>query len=61
MTAAQSEIAIYNGRVRLGTVALKAGKHVAADSAGKRLGAFASRKIALAAVTAHAAKTKSIH
>jgi hypothetical protein len=37
---------------------MKAGKHAATDSAGRKLGAFASRRAALAAVSDAAAKTK---
>jgi hypothetical protein len=57
---AQADVAAYDGRRFLGAVAMKAGKHAATDSAGKKLGAFASRKAALAAVS-DAARLKTKH
>jgi hypothetical protein len=63
MTAtAQADVAVYSGRVCLGAVTIRAGKHVAADAEGKRLGAFTTRKSALAAVSDAASKAKpTIH
>jgi hypothetical protein len=60
MTAASSQpdISACDGRRYLGAVAMRAGKHVAVDAEGKRIGAFATRKIAFDAITARAAKAK---
>jgi hypothetical protein len=50
MTAAQPQTSAYMGRELIGAVALRAGKYLATDSAGKRLGAFETSKLALAAI-----------
>jgi hypothetical protein len=61
MTAAQPEVAAYDGREFIGAVAFRAGKYVASDVAGKKLGAFDTSKLALAAIAAAKPKTATVH
>jgi hypothetical protein len=61
MAAAQADVSVYSGRVCLGAVTMRAGKHAATDAAGRKLGAFTTRKSALAAVSDAASKERTVH
>jgi hypothetical protein len=50
MTAAQSEVAVYDGRVRLGAFSQRGRAYACVDSAGKKLKAAASRAAAVSVV-----------
>jgi hypothetical protein len=49
--SAAANLALYDGRVRMGSVTITAKGFTAVDAAGKKLGRFRNRKLALAAIT----------
>jgi hypothetical protein len=59
MTDQPGTIELYDGRVHRGSVSFKAGKFIAVDSDGRKLGSFAARQAAIDAITATSAKSKS--
>jgi hypothetical protein len=60
MTAAQPQTA-YMGREIIGAVTVRGGAYVASNAAGRKLGSFATAKMALAAIAQAKPKTATIH
>jgi hypothetical protein len=49
-TRADSESAIYDGNLAIGSILVRNGKVTATNAAGKKLGTFKSDKLAMAAI-----------
>jgi hypothetical protein len=60
VSASQPWADAFDGRQHIGAVAMRAGKYLATDANGKKLGTYATSKLALAAI-AQAKPKRTLH